>query len=404
MSTASTTEPGAATSALRPRDAADVAEIVATHARALEPVGGGALRDVGHELDADVLALDALEGLVAYEPEELVLTALAGTPFATVERELAARAQRLAFEPPDFGALLGVARPRTIGGILSANLAGSRRVSAGAARDHFLGCEAVTGRGERFKAGGRVVKNVTGYDVPKLLAGSWGTLAVLTSVTLRVAPLPETERTLVVPSATAAEAVAVMSAALGSPHDVSAAAFDAERGCLLRLEGFAASVDARGAALVRLLRAESDQHGAGAAAPARDAPARRADIATVDADASRALWTEIGGATALARWPVVWRISVPPSDAPRLLAALAPERYLLDWGGGLIYAAFSAVDAVRVRGALLREGHATLFKAPREARAANAVFQPQPAPLAAAARRVKLAFDPDGRLSPGRLG
>ena len=132
-----------------------------------------------------------------------MLTALAGTPLAVIERELASRAQRLAFEPPDFGALLGVARPRTIGGVLAANLAGSRRVSAGAARDHFLGCEAITGRGERFKAGGRVVKNVTGYDVPKLLAGSWGTLAVLTAVTLRVTPQPETERTLVVPSTTA---------------------------------------------------------------------------------------------------------------------------------------------------------------------------------------------------------
>jgi glycolate oxidase FAD binding subunit len=401
LSTASTTEPGAATSALRPRDVADVAEIVATHSRALEPVGGGVLRDVGHELDADVLALDALEGLIAYEPEELVLTALAGTPLATVEPALAARAQRLAFEPPDFGALLGVSRPRTLGGILSANLAGSRRVSAGAARDHFLGCEAVTGRGERFKAGGRVVKNVTGYDVPKLLAGSWGTLVVLTSVTLRVAPLPETERTLVVPSATADAAVAVMGAALGSPHDVSAAAFDAERGCLLRIEGFAASVDARGAALERMLRAAPER--GGAAAPAGDARQRRGDVATVDADESRALWAEIGGARALARWPVVWRISVPPTDAPRVLAILAPERYLLDWGGGLIFAAFSTVDAARVRGAL-REGHATLFKAPREARAANAVFQPQPTALAAAARRVKHAFDPDGRLSPGRLG
>jgi len=376
LSTASTTAPGAiATRALRPRDAADVAEIVATHPRALEPVGGGALRGVGHELDADVLALDALEGLVAYEPEELVLSALAGTPLAAIERELAACAQRLAFEPPDFGALLGVARPRTIGGVIAANLAGSRRVSAGAARDHFLGCEAVTGRGERFKAGGRVVKNVTGYDVPKLLAGSWGTLAVLTAVTLRVAPLPETERTLVVPSATADDAVIVMSAALGSPHDVSAAAFDVERGCVLRLEGFAASVDAREAALARMLRAVE----------------------------SRALWAAIGGAAALAPWPVVWRISVPPTDAPRVLAALAPERYLLDWGGGLIFAAFSSVDGARVRGAL-REGHATLFKAPREARAANAVFHPQPPALTLASRRVKHAFDPAGRLSPGRLG
>jgi glycolate oxidase FAD binding subunit len=403
LSTATTTAPGAiATRALRPRDAADVAELIATNPRALEPLGGGALRDVGHEMDADVLALDALEGLVAYEPEELVLSAQAGTPLATLERELAAHAQRLAFEPPDFGALLGVSRPRTIGGVLAANLAGSRRVSAGAARDHFLGCEAVTGRGERFKAGGRVVKNVTGYDVPKVLAGSWGTLAVLTSVTLRVAPLPETERTLIVPSATAEDAVGVMSAALGSPHDVSAAAFDAERGCLLRFEGFAASVDARGAALAAMLRTKGAERG-GAAAAGRDAAAPRGDIATLDADESRALWVEIGGATPLAPWPVVWRISVPPTDSPRVLAALAAERYLLDWGGGLIWAAFSIADAARVRGAL-REGHATLFKAPREARAANAVFQPQAPPLAAASRRLKRAFDPDGRLSPGRLG
>jgi glycolate oxidase FAD binding subunit len=388
LSAATTTPPGAAdTRALRPRDAADVAEIVATHPRALEPLGGGALRDVGHETSAEVLALDALAGVVAYEPEELVLTALAGTPLAALERELDAHSQRLAFEPPDFGTLLGSARPRTIGGVLAANLAGSRRVSAGAARDHFLGCEAVTGRAELFKAGGRVVKNVTGYDVPKLLAGSWGTLAVLTSVTLRVVPRPETERTLVVPRSIVDEAVATLSTALGSPHDVSAAAFDPGRGCLLRLEGFATSVDARAVALTQMLRRA----------------ARDEEIATLDADESRALWAEIGGVTALAAWPVVWRISVAPTDTPRVLEALAPERYVLDWGGGLIWAAFASADATRVRGSL-RDGHATLFKAPREARAANAVFQPQPPALAAVTRRVKHAFDPDGRLSPGRLG
>jgi glycolate oxidase FAD binding subunit len=289
----------------------------------------------------------------------------------------------------------------TVGGLIATGAAGPYRARYGTMRDLLLGVTVVRGDGTIVKGGGRVVKNVTGYDVPKLLAGSWGTLVVLTSVTLRVAPLPETERTLVVPSATADAAVAVMGAALGSPHDVSAAAFDAERGCLLRIEGFAASVDARGAALERMLRAAPER--GGAAAPAGDARQRRGDVATVDADESRALWAEIGGARALARWPVVWRISVPPTDAPRVLAILAPERYLLDWGGGLIFAAFSTVDAARVRGAL-REGHATLFKAPREARAANAVFQPQPTALAAAARRVKHAFDPDGRLSPGRLG
>jgi glycolate oxidase FAD binding subunit len=256
-------------------------------------------------------------------------------------------------------------------------------VSAGAARDHFLGCIAVTGRGERFKAGGRVVKNVTGYDVPKVLAGSWGTLAVLATVTLRVAPAPETERTLVVPAATPEAAVAVLGEALGSPHDVAAAAFDPAAGCLVRLEGFAPSVEARAAALAAQLNPQG--------------------FAEVNGPESRARWSAIGGAAALARFPVVWRISVPPTDAPRVVAALAPEGYLLDWGGGLIWAAFGTVDETRVRSAV-REGHATLFKAPEAARAAARVFHPQPPALAAAARRLKHAFDPDGRLCPGKLG
>src|SRR5690606_18170427 len=137
----------------------------------------------------------------------------------------------------------------TIGGVIAANLAGSRRVSAGAARDHFLGFEAINGRGERFKAGGKVVKNVTGYDLPKLMAGSWGTLAVLTEITLRVAPAAELDRTLVIAAATPDAAVATLRAALGSAHEVSSAGFDPVRGALLRLEGFAASVEARASAL-----------------------------------------------------------------------------------------------------------------------------------------------------------
>jgi len=367
---------------LRPRDAVDVAEILATHPRVLEPVGSGSKRAIGRPMDADYLDLSALTGILQYEPAELVLTARAATPLSAIEAALTGHAQRLAFEPPDFGRLLGVRAAQTLGGVLAANLAGSRRVFSGAARDHFLGFNAVSGRGERFKAGGKVVKNVTGYDLPKLLAGSWGTLAVLTEVTIRVAPAPEVERTLIMPGRIVEQAVERLTIALGSPYEVSSAAFDPQVGCLLRLEGFAASVEARTAALLEVLGSP--------------------EAAQIEADGSRALWRDIGDAAALADWPIVWRVSVPPSDAARVLAALAPERYLLDWGGGLIWAAYRELDAARVRGAV-REGHATLLKAPPTARSTTPVFHPQPPTLAAVAARVKAALDPHNRLNPGRM-
>ena len=367
---------------LRPRDAADVAEVVAGARRPLEPAGGGSKRAIGRPVDADLLDLGALAGISTYEPAELVLTARAATPLATVDATLAAHGQRLAFEPPDFGVLLGSVGAQTIGGVLAANLAGSRRVAAGAARDHFLGFNAVSGRGERFKAGGKVVKNVTGYDLPKLLAGSWGTLAVLTDVTLRVTPAAELDRTLVVASGTPAASVAILRAALGSPYDVSAAGFDPARGTLLRIEGFAASVTARTDALCAELRVTP--------------------VEVVDGAASRLLWHAHASLGALAASPVVWRISVPPADAPAVLERLKPDRYLLDWGGGLISAAFQAVDAARVRAAF-GAGHATLLKAPAAERAVTAVFQPQPPVAAAAAARLKAAFDPRGVLNPGRM-
>ena len=304
---------------MNPQNAADVAEIIRSHPGALEPIGCGSKRSIGRAVDADPLNLSALAGIVDYAPDELVMTLRASTPLEIIETTLAEQGQRLAFEPPDWGALLSVDRPQTIGGVIATNLSGSRRVSAGAARDHFLGFEAVSGRGELFKAGGKVVKNVTGYDLPKLLAGSWGTLAVLTDVTLRVAPAPETEITVLVPDEKPEQALLTLTAALGSADEVSAAAFDPWRGTALRLEGFTASVSARQTALLASLGVS--------------------DAEILDSEASREFWRQTGNAEALADWPVVWRISVPPSEAPRVLSALAPERYFLDWGGGLIWAA-----------------------------------------------------------------
>ena len=373
----------AAGARLAPRDAVDLVDIVQSHPRALEPVAGGSKRVLGRPVDADQLELGAIAGIVAYEPAELVLTARAATPLDEIVETLAAHGQRLAFEPPDFARVLGVTAEQTLGGVLAANFAGSRRVSAGSARDHFLGFEAVSGRGERFKAGGKVVKNVTGYDLPKVLAGSWGTLAVLTEVTVRVVPAPEVERTLLVAARTAEHAFDVMRRALGSANDVSSAAFDPERGVLLRLEGFAASVDARVESLLEDLGAP--------------------EATEIDTSGSRGLWREIGGAHALADLPVVWRLSVPPSEAAGVLARLKPDRWLLDWGGGLVWAGYRELDAVRVRSAL-RGGHAMLFKAAPSVRAEIPVFQPQPAAIAAAAERLRHAFDPKRKLNPGRMG
>jgi len=376
----------AASSGLKPSSAAELAEILAADNRPLQPIGHGSKRTIGRPIDAELLDLSALTGVVDYRAAELVLTANAATPIAEIESLLAASGQRLAFEPPDLGPMLGVEtganKPTagTIGGVLAANLSGSRRVAAGAARDHFLGVTAVNGRGETFKAGGYVVKNVTGYDLPKLLAGSWGSLAVMSEVTLKVVPQAETEVTLIVPDEQPADAVNTLSRALGSAHEVSSASFDPWRGSAVRLEGISASVAARQSALLEELG--------------------NPEIERLESDASRAYWAGMGGAEALADWRIVWRLSVPPSDAPRVVQAIRPERYLLDWGGGLIWAGFDKVDSSIVRGSL-RDGHATLIKAPADSRTCR-----QHPPSAAASQvldRVRAAFDPDRRLNPGRM-
>jgi glycolate oxidase FAD binding subunit len=391
--------------ALKPRDGKDVEAAVQwalAESKTLEVIGQGTKRGIGRAAQWDLsLDLSDLSGVTLYEPEELILSAKTGTPIAEIEKLLAANNQELAFEPIDYGPVFGAGPGRgTIGGTLAANLSGPRRIKAGAARDHFLGFTAVSGRGETFKSGGRVVKNVTGYDLCKLLAGSYGTLAVMTDVTVKVLPRAETEQTVLVLGLDDAAAIRAMSAAMNSSHDVSgaahlpapaAASIQAESGrpiTVLRLEGVAPSVAHRRGALEALLKPLGE-------------------IAVLEEAASREAWRVIrnampftGGARAL------WRISVAPSQGHEVAAAIGEgAKYFYDWAGGLIWAALPAEGdggAARVRAALKR-GHATLVRAPAAIRAAVPVFEPQEPGLAALTRRVKESFDPKGVLGPGRM-
>ncbi len=384
----------------------------------LEVVGRGSKRALGRPVQAaHSLDLSRLDGITLYEPEELVLSARAGTPLAAIEAALDEKRQLLAFEPADLGPLLGgEAGAASIGGVLACNLSGPRRIKAGAARDHFLGLQAVSGRGELFKSGGRVVKNVTGYDLCKLLCGSYGTLGVMTDVTVKVLPRPEKTWTVLVTGLDDAQGQAAMTRALGSPHEVSGAAhlpaaqaaksgvsYVAGAGTAvtaLRLEGPGPSVEYRCAALRQEL----------------------ADLGATEelhSHNSLAFWRELRDVRPFVGRPIdgqgdlaVWRISVAPSAGPAVVAAVGAGEAFYDWGGGLVWLALPSqgpaagdVGASQVRAAVAAAGggHATLIRAPLELRAAEAVFQPQDAAKAMLSERVKDGFDPKRVLNPGRM-
>ena len=399
---------------LKPRDSKEVEDAVRWalgNDKALELAGQGTKRAIGRPSQTDLtLDLSGLTGVTLYEPAELVLSARAGTPIAEIEALLDKNKQELAFEPMDYGPLLGGdANGGTLGGAIAANLSGPRRIKAGAARDHFLGVTAVTGRGETIKSGGRVVKNVTGYDLCKLLAGSWGTLAAMTDVTVKVLPKAETEATVLVAGLNDARACAAMAAAMGSSSDVSGAAhlpdhvaswFDGlprpEASTVLRLEGFAPSVEHRKAALAKLMKSFGP-------------------VSLINEKESRALWRSIRNVqpfTAEAtRSRPLWRISVAPGQGHEIAAAITPAAQMFyDWAGGLIWVAmpFAAEpDAAAIRGATATlgalGGHATLVRASTAVRAAMDVFAPEEPALQALTRRVKESFDPKAVLNPGRM-
>jgi glycolate oxidase FAD binding subunit len=402
----------------RVRDAKDVEQVVRAaiaSEQPLEIIGHGSKRRIGQPMATNALLdLSALNAVTSYEPNELIITVQAGAPLADVKSLIDSKNQQFAFEPIDTAALLGTPSLGTIGGMIGAGLAGPRRIKAGGVRDHLLGAHAVSGFGDSFKAGGRVVKNVTGYDLCKLLAGSWGTLAVMTEVTLKVMPRPESERTLMLRGLDDVAANKAMTAALGSPFDVSGAAhvpnsvFRAAAGglgdlgsqreavTLLRLEGIIASAAHRAAALAKAL-----------------SPFGAAEI--VEDAASAAVWSSIrdvapfaAGGT-LGAWPV-WRIVCPPASGGALGQALSRDTggdVIYDWGGGLIWAALpprpdaqAALVRARVNAA---GGHATLVRASDEVRRNVDVFHPQPGGLADLSERVRQSFDPKNILNRGRL-
>lgn len=388
-------------------EAAAVIRAYADQGRPLAISGGDTRSGFGNAVEAEGrLRSTGLAGIVAYNPGEMVMTARAGTPLAEVEAALAENNQMLAFEPMDHRPLMGTSGEPTIGGVFAANVSGPRRFVAGAARDSLLGIRFINGRGEIIKAGGRVMKNVTGLDLVKLLAGSHGTLGFLTEVTFRVPPRAKTEATVIISGLNDAEAAGAMAAAMALPVEVSGAAhlpltvtwkflagkLPEGEATVLRVEGLPGSVESRSAKLLAAM-----------------APFGQAS--KLDQAASQQLWQEIRDVAPYADGTArpVWRVSMAPDIGHQLVAALRLEAGVdafYDWQGGLIWMRMEAdpeAGLVRRFVKALGGGHATLIRASAAARAAISAFHPQEEAVALLSRRVKEKFDPAGVFNPGKM-
>ncbi len=386
------------TSPIAPADEGGIIAAVQAARAAREPLaieGQGSKRGLLRPVQAARnLSTRALTGVTLYRPAELIISARAGTPLAEIEAALAEKGQQLIAESPYLNGVFGTSAAPSIGGVVAANLSGPRRIAWGATRDHVMGLRFINGAGEAIRSGGRVLKNVTGLDLCKLLSGSYGTLGVITEVTLKVLPKPETSATLLIETPDLASAVAALSAGLGSPFGVSAAAALPQRDhviAALRLEDFAASVAYR----MEKLRGVLGSFGA--------------QRVTDDA-ASRTFWRGVREVEPLQAMPgeAIWRVSVRPSAGPRIAAAADAigGRAMLDWGGGLVWIAASpstANYAAISAAAEAEAGTAMLFRAPESLRLAVPVLPEEAAPLAKISARVKEALDPGGLFNPGHL-
>jgi glycolate oxidase FAD binding subunit len=378
--------------ALRPTTVDDLRDAIADAARTgarLEIRGGGSKADIGAPRETDWLDMTGFAGIIDYDPAELVLTVGAGALLTEIEALVAGSDQMLAFEPFDHGPLFGrPAGSATIGGVIAAGVSGSRRVARGAARDHLLGFKGVSGRGEAFVGGAKVVKNVTGYDLPKVMTGSWGRLAALTEVTLKVLPRGRDQLTLALDGLSPGKAQAAMARAMGSQADVSAAAHlpGPPATTALRLEGFGPSIAARRAMLDVIL-------------------AEAGGLRALAGDEAEALWSAVRTLAPLADGRDLWRINVAPSAGGAVIAALEmlDARWLMDWAGGLVWLTLDG-NAGAVRAAAeAAGGHAALVRAPEALRRTTPALHPQARGVMALEARVRRAFDPAGVFETGRF-
>ncbi|WJR68004.1 FAD-binding protein [Neorhizobium sp. CSC1952] len=397
-------------------DAAYVIRNAAAQGTKLAICGGNTRSGFGNITSAEeTLSSRGLAGIVDYERAEMVMTAKAGTPVAEIEAALAENRQMMAFEPMDHRGIMGthgasVGEP-TIGGVFAANVSGPRRLVAGAARDSLLGIRFINGQGQAIRAGGRVMKNVTGLDLTKLLAGSHGTLGFLTEVTFRVLPVPQTVETVVVSGLDDAAAAKAMAAAMALPVEVSGAAHlpasvggrflkgalpakaDGAEATVLRLEGLAASVAVRAEKLAAVMEAFGP-------------------VSRLGLEESRTLWREIRDVHPYAdgTQKPLWRVSVAPSAGHQLVAALRLEAGVdafYDWQGGLVWMRMEADPEAELLRRYIRAlggGHATLMRASDAVRAGTPAFEPQPDAVAALSARVKQKLDPAGIFSPAKMG
>ncbi|WP_085901481.1 glycolate oxidase subunit GlcE [Kiloniella majae] len=394
---------------IKPENAGQLEEAIKwalSEEESMEIIGSGSKQRLGRPVKAShKLDLSALTGITLYEPEELVLSARAGTSLNEIQDELAKHNQYMAFEPMDYGALFkGEADAGTLGGMIACNLSGPRRLKAGAARDHFLGFSGVSGRGETFKSGGRVVKNVTGYDLMKLMAGSYGTLAVMSDITIKVLPAPPEEKSYILYGLSDGEANRAMSVALNSSCEVSSAAHipqivsdkltqEAEERAMtvLRLEGHGPSIAYRADKLASLL----------------------ADFGTgslIAGQQSRSLWQKVCDAEILSvsGERSIWRVSLPPAQGSTFVDSLKLEgqaQHYYDWAGGLLWLSLIGDHNASVLRDKLKSigGHATLVRSAKDVEDAKSPQHPLESGEHALMKRIKDNFDPKAILNPGRL-